>query len=81
MIFVILLTEIPYVCPKIIASRSVSFACQLARICSIFARPSFGTSRSRPDWCDSTSSVRSPNVWTIRRANTLPTPLISPDAR
>ena len=62
-------------------SRIVSFACQLARICSIFALPSFGTSLSRADWWERTLSVSSPKVSTMRFARTLPTPFMSPDAR
>ena len=80
-IFVIFAMEIPYVCPKIMFSRIVSLACQLARICSIFALPSLGTSESRADWCERTLSVSSPNVSTMRFASTLPTPFMSPEAR
>ena len=80
-IFVIFAMEIPYVCPKIMFSRIVSLACQLARICAIFALPSFGTSTSRADWWERTFSVSSPNVSTMRLARTLPTPLMRPEAR
>ena len=62
-------------------SRIVSFAFHARRICSTLDLPSFGTSTSRADWWLRTFSVFSPNVSTMRRASTLPMPLISPEAR
>ena len=67
-IFVILTTDIPYVWPKIMFSRSVSFWRQLARIFSMVFAPSPLTSRRRPDWCESTFRVFSPNFSTMRLA-------------
>ena len=62
-------------------SRIDSFACQLSRICRIFAAPSFGTSESRADWYCRTCIVSSPNVATMRWARTGPMPLMRPEAR
>ena len=77
-IFVMLM---PYVCPNIMLSRSVSLDLQASRIWAIFALPSFGTSESLADWRERTSSVASPKVSTIRFARTLPTPFMRPEAR